>query len=246
MKNIYAFENKEDYQKYEPIIQRMSLNLKEYQHHLEERYNLNILPRRIVWTSHELAVNTFSSIPIPAFTNKDLIYISPELHHWRKLFQQQLDGRDLPSIQNFYESFGENHLLVILAHELTHHSDLFLDEFDNERRDSIWFEEGMCFYLPRRILLSEKEFNEITLVETTLVETFKDHYGNHSLDEFGKCAYEGTLTSIMFDYWRSYLAVKNLVDKQKDKNPLALFSDYRNWHEDGRKIPLTEYFHVNK
>ncbi|WP_433750657.1 hypothetical protein [Falsibacillus pallidus] len=245
MKNIYAFEHKEDYEKYEAIIQRMSLNLKEYQCHLQDRYQLNILPKGIVWTSHELAINTFSSIPIPAFTNKDLIYISPDLHNWRKLFLQQLEGNTLPDIERFYENFSEKHLLVILAHELTHHSDLFLDEFDDEREDSIWFEEGMCFYLPRRLLLSEKEFNEITFIENTLVETFKDQFGNHSLNEFGKCAYEGTLTSIMFDYWRSYLAVKDLVDKQKDKNPLVLFSEYKSWHDHGRKTPLTEYFHVN-
>lgn len=71
-------------------------------------------------------------------------------------------------MQKFYESYSENQVFIILAHELTHHSDLFLDEFDDEREDSIWFEEGMCFYLPRKILLSEKEFNEITNAERAI------------------------------------------------------------------------------
>lgn len=81
--------------------------------------------------------------------------MSPDLNKWRKLFLGQLEKRDLPTVHHFYENFSENHLLIIMAHELTHHIDLFPDEFD-EREDSIWFEEGMCFYLPRKTLLSEK------------------------------------------------------------------------------------------
>jgi len=51
----------------------------------------------------------------------------------------------------------KNHLFTIVAHELTHHSDLFLDEFDDEGAGGIWFEEGICNYLSRKMTLVESE-----------------------------------------------------------------------------------------
>ncbi|RDW14954.1 hypothetical protein [Oceanobacillus chungangensis] len=129
--------------------------------------------------------------------------------------------------------------------DVTHYSNLFLDDFDDEREDDIWFEEGICFYLPRRILLNEKEFNEITNAETELVEAFKDKYGNHSLADFGSSSYQGSLSSIMFDYWRSYLAVKFLVEVRANNDVKLVFDEYHKWDKDGRKVTLTEYFQIN-
>ena len=74
--------------------------------------------------------------------------------------------------------------------------------------DSIWFEEGMCDYLARKYILSETEFMEIVNAEAQMIVLFKDKYGHHSLDEFGGESYQGSLTSIMFNYWRSFQAVK--------------------------------------
>jgi len=48
------------------------------------------------------------------------------------------------------------------------------------------------------------------------VEMFKEDYGEHSLDEFGSHSYQGSLTSIMFDYWRSYLSVKYLIPRASE------------------------------
>ncbi|WP_231572488.1 hypothetical protein [Halobacillus sp. BBL2006] len=67
--------------------------------------------------------------------------MSPDIQEWRNLFLQQLEGRNLPHVHRFYETLSEKHLFTIVAHELSHHSDLFLDEFGEEREDSIWFEE---------------------------------------------------------------------------------------------------------
>ncbi|WP_144510083.1 hypothetical protein [Bacillus sp. FJAT-22090] len=245
MKQIYAFENIEDYTKYQDITESFDKKLKEYQHILEKKYSLTKMPKAIVWTTEELATTILSTIPIPAYTNKDIIYMSPDLQSWRKLFIKQLDDKDLPPIQRFYENYSENHLMTILAHELTHHSDLFIDEFEDERGDSIWFEEGMCQYLPRKYLLNEKEFEEITSVEMELVEVFKDKYGARSLDEFGSSSYEGSLSSIMYDYWRSYLAVKYLVEVRANNDIDSIFDQYQNWNKEGRKIPLTEFFELN-
>ncbi|MFC7320066.1 hypothetical protein [Halobacillus campisalis] len=245
MKQVFAFETKEGFEEHQSMIEGFNEKLKEYQFELEENYALKDLPKAIIWTSEELATTVFSDLPIPAFTNKDNIYISPELQNWRRLFLAQLEDKTNTKIERYYENMSENQLLTIVGHELTHHSDLFVDEFDDEREDAIWFEEGMCDYLSRKFLLSDEEFNEITDIESEMMEMFKDRYGDHSLDEFGHASYQGSLTSIMFDYWRSYLTVKYLVEEKAVGDIKQVFSEYQSWHNEGRKKPLTEYFEVN-
>lgn len=245
MKHIYAFETSEDYEKYQEIVEIFSAKLTKYQHILEEEFKLIDPPKGIVWTTEVLAMTVFSNIPIPAFTNKDIIYITPDLAAWRNLFLRQLDGRKSAKVEAFYKNMPEDHVFSIVAHELTHHSDLFLDEFDDERGDSIWFEEGMCEYLGRKFTLDEDEFTAITEVETELVEMFKTDYGNHSLDAFGSSSYEENLTSVMFDYWRSFLAIKYLVEERASGNVMQIFKEYHSWDEAGRSIPLTEYFKLD-
>ena len=244
MKQIFAFESKDEYEKHQDIIQRFIIKLKTYQQVLEDSYALTEKPNAIVWTNEEIATTVFSDLPIPAYTNKNTIYMSPDLATWRKIFLEQLEGKELPIIQEFYENLSENQVFIILAHELTHHSALFLDEFEDEREDSIWFEEGMCFYLPRKTLLDEQDFNRITLVEMTLVENFKSTYGKHSIDQFGIHSYNGSLTSIMFDYWRSYLAVKYLVEVRFNHDIHAVFEEYHKWSKGGRDVPLSQYFGI--
>ncbi|WP_073023863.1 hypothetical protein [Lutispora thermophila] len=245
MKHIYAFESMDEYKKHEDTIQQLCKKLNDYREILEREYALVDLPKGVLWTTEELATTVFSEIPIPAYTNKDLIYMVPDIETWRKIFIKQLDGKKLPHVQRFYENHTESELLIILTHELTQHSDLFLDDFDDEKESGIWFEEGMCFYLPRKILLSEDEFNEITDIERELFEAFKDEYGNHSLKDFGSCSYQGTLSSTMFDYWRSYLAVKFLVEVHANNDIKLVFHEYHKWFKEGKKVTLTEYFDIN-
>ena len=245
MKQIYAFESKRDYEKYQDTIERFQNKLVTYQQELEQNYALNDLPKAIVWTTGELATTTFSEIPIPAFTNKDIIYISPDVRYWRNLFVQQLEGREHPRIKAFYENLSEEHIFAIVGHELMHHSDLFVGEFDDDDwEDSIWFEEGMCEYLSKKLILDEEAFNEITNIESELVEMFKDTYGHHSIDAFGEASYQGSLTSIMFDYWRSFLAVKYLVEEQANHDVKQVFKAYQEWHTNGRKEPLSVYIGI--
>lgn len=242
MKTIYSFENMKAYEEHQAQIERFTERLTDYQKVLEKDFALTELPKAIVWTTAELATTIFSEVPIPAFTNKDIIYMSPDLTEWRQLFLRQLDGKKLPHIQQFYENYSENQLFTIAAHELTHHSDLFVDEFDGERDNSIWFEEGMCEYLPRKLLLSPVEFDEIAAIESELVKIFTKDYGRRSLDEFGSASYLGSLSSIMFDYWRSFLAVKELVEDRFDNDIQTVFERYKHWHDGGRKMPLTVFF----
>ncbi|MFD2045437.1 hypothetical protein ACFSTA_17270 [Ornithinibacillus salinisoli] len=245
MKHIYAFENNLEYEKYKHIAADLMERLTEYQKVLERNYSLTSMPKAIVWTTEELATSVFSTVAIPAYTSKDIIYITPDLDAWRKLFMEQLDGLDIPQVQHFFENYSENMLFTILAHELTHHSDLFLDEFADEREDSIWFEEGMCDYLARKTCLNKSEFLEIALIESELVEAFQDKYGDRTLDEFGIGSYQGCLSRIMFDYWRSFLTVKFLVEEVASNNIMKIFEQYHNWDKEGRKVPLTTYFGID-
>lgn len=244
MKQIFAFEDLDQLQPYTALATAMFQQLKEYQFFLEQEYALKDSPKAVIWTPEEIATTIFSNAPIPAFTRKDLIYMTPIVSEWKEIFFKQLADRELPIIRNFYERNTESEMLTILAHELTHHSDLFMEDFDDDHwEDEIWFEEGMCFYLPRKHLLTEEEFDEITTVEKTLVKEFEADYGNHSLSDFGKKTYAGNLTSIMYDYWRSYLTVKDLVERENG-NVMTVFAQYHDWYDSGKKTSLLKFFNL--
>lgn len=244
MRQIFAFETKDDHEKYEDVVHICIEKLKTYQAELEKNYVLTELPKGIVWTTMDLATTAFSNLPIPAFTSRDLIFLSPDLESWRTLFLTQLEDRTNQKVKTFYENLSLSHIVTILGHELTHHSDLFIDEFDDDREDSIWFEEGMCVYLPRKMMLSPAEFEAITSVERELIGMFQDKYGARSLDDFGSASYGGSLTSIMFDYWRSFFAVKYLVEEWADHDVKKVFAEYHRWQQEGKTKPLTEHFNI--
>lgn len=245
MKQIFAFEDGTQMEVHKDFTQSLFQKLLPYQRFLQQEFALKESPKAIVWTSTELATTIFSTVPIPAYTRKDLIYMSPVVEDWKSIFVEQLDSRNLPIIKNYYEKNTESQMMEILAHELTHHSDLFLEEFDDGNwEEDIWFEEGMCFYLPRKYLLDEQEFDEISTVERTLVKEFKEKYGQHSLSEFGSSTYKGNMTSIMYDYWRSFLAVKELVDRFTG-DIMAVFDHYHNWYNSGKKSLLIDYFQID-
>ncbi|MCP3031624.1 hypothetical protein LF817_09700 [Halobacillus sp. A1] len=239
MKQIYAFETKEEYGRYQEVIERFNKKLENYQRLLEDNYPLTTLPKGVVWTSEELATTLFSDFPIPAYTDGDVIYISPDLEAWRKLLIRQVDAYDIPEIKEFYENCSEDYLFTILAHELTHYSGAFSKEDNN------WFEEGMCDYLSRKLVLEEREFKEITNIELVLVEVHKERYGGHSLEDFGRPSDQGTiLINRMFDFWRSYLAVEFLVEVRASNDVEMILNEYKNWDREGRVIPLTEHFEM--
>lgn len=246
MRYIFSLENAEDYDTYHTISEQFKEKLSAYQSVLQTKYKLVDLPKAIVWTTPELATSVFSSVPIPAFTSKNIIYMTPDLSAWKALFIEQLEGQDHPEIKAFYEQITINQVLAIAGHELTHHSDLFLDEFEDDREDGIWFEEGMCDYLSRKHLLEEREFERISDIEYKLIGLFKDKYGDHTLEVFGSSSYGGSLTSIMYDYWRSGFTVKYLVEKKFQNDEMKVFEEYHKWDREGRKVTLLKYFGVEE
>lgn len=69
--------------------------------------------------------------------------MNSNLEDWRQLYLRQLEGLQHVEIEEYYKAISNDHIFCIIAHELMHHSNLFLDEYDDDRLDSILFEEGM-------------------------------------------------------------------------------------------------------
>lgn len=245
MKNIYAFESVEELQAYSKDIEQLNKKLVAYQALLEKEFGLDDLPKAIVWTSKENATTIFSNTPVPAYTNDVRICMSPIVQDWREFHLAQLEGQRNERIEKYYSEITLDHVFCILAHELTHHLQLFIDDFDDGRKNSIWFEEGMCEYLSQKLTLSAEQYEELVAVEGELIELFTEKYGQHSLDEFGKGSYEATsLTAIMIYYWRSSKAIKYIVEDCYGGDIHKVFALYYEWDKAGRTVPLTEYFGV--
>ena len=92
-------------------------------------------------------------------------------------------------------------------------------------------------------LITEEEFEAETRINRQLVELLKNSYGNHSLEQFGKSTYEGDYASIFFEYWRSFLAVKQIVEDYKG-DIKAVFASYHKWNEECNGQTLLEWFDV--
>lgn len=245
MKHIYAVETKEELLKYQEFVHEFEPRLREYIDFLKEKYEVIELPRTIVWASEEIATKLISDIPVPAYTNEFRVVMTPELETWRAIYLKQLDGlEEKKEIQDYYtNSLSQNHVMKILGHELAHHSELFLEDFESYFSDGIWFEEGMVEYISRRYFLSEEEFEAEAKVNRQLVDLLKERYGNHSLEQFGEATYEGDYASIFFEYWRSFLAVKQIVEDYNG-NVRAVFESYHKWAGDNNGQTLIEWFDV--
>jgi len=54
-----------------------------YKEYLINQFELKILPKSIVWTSSENATTVFSQVPVPAYTNREIIFMSPSVREWK-------------------------------------------------------------------------------------------------------------------------------------------------------------------
>lgn len=252
MNHIYAVETEKELIEYQNYVKSIEYKLNAYIDFLKKEYQVIELPKTIVWTSGEVATKLISDIPVPAYTNEYRIVMAPSLETWREIYLKQLDKLgdnqkiedDVKTIQDYYrENLSENHVLQILGHELTHHSEWFLEDFHSDYSDGIWFEEGMAEYISRKYFLTKEEFREVTRINRLLVDLLKTRYGTHSLEQFGKSTYEGDYASIFFEYWRSFLAVKQIVEDYKG-DVKAVFASYHRWNEEYNGQTLLEWFDV--
>lgn len=167
------------------------------------------------------------------------------MESWRSIYLKQLDGladsEMVQTIRHYYEtSLSERHLLQILGHEFVHHSTFFPDT-DYQR--GIWFEEGMCEYISRKYFLTDQEFQEEAEVNRLLVELHRERYGAPSLEQFGSATYRGDYAGIFFEYWRSFLAVQQIMQAH-GSDIFAVFRCYQTWLHSGSTQPLAQWLRL--
>ncbi|OEF99002.1 hypothetical protein BHF71_09950 [Vulcanibacillus modesticaldus] len=186
-------------------------------------------PKGIVFHDFESATQVFSSIPLPAYTSRELIHITPLPKVWREIFLSVTNDKNTSEAQKYFKKLDIIDVATIAAHELTHHSEIFHDDFDKIDEDNKWFEEGMCFYLPRKIMMSENKFEKIMSVENELIKLYNSKFGNYVLSEFGKSASKNNYASILYDYWRSTNVVRRLVEIFFNGDVKRLLEFYKSW-----------------
>lgn len=244
MNQIYAVRNQKDLESLQSFVNSIEPIFSQYLLFLKNEFHVTDLPRAILWTDLEIATHLISDIPLPAYTNDYRTVFCPDLEVWRNIYLRQLEKVDNKIIREYYASkLNRNHILQILGHEFVHHSNLFLDSFDTNYESGIWFEEGMCEYISRKYFLTDEQFQEEAKINALLVEQFRGKYGAHPLEDFGLSTYRNDYASIFYEYWRSFLTVKQIVDAHNG-DVHAVFRSYHEWHKDNNSITLEEWFHI--
>lgn len=244
--HVYAVKTPEELSRYQEIVRRIQPKLDAYISLLARDYAVQALPKAIVWTSAHTATQLISDIPVPAYTNEHRIVMTPDLDTWRGIYLKQLDDCEeanaVKMLRSYYQTgLSENHILQILGHELAHHSELFLDEFDFDYEYGIWFEEGMAEYISRRYFLTDEEFEAEAAANRQLIDLYQQQHRTHSMEEFGSATYDKDYAGIFYEYWRSFLAVNRIVNDHNG-NVQAVFQSYHRWHESRTARSLEEWF----
>lgn len=244
MRHLYAFENLLE----APIhdIEWLKQQLEPFQQWLRSDFNVFELPKGFIWTTWELATNFFrDQKPLAAYTSEDFVYLSPELAAWKSFYINAFS--DSPEhILTYFNNITRDEILTIAGHELVHHSDFFVDDFDDDYERNIWFEEGMCDYIARKHLLAQAQFDERLAIEEAIVHHYANQFGDHSIDDFGQATYaRQNLTEIFYEYCRSFIAVQHLVDVRYEGNLAEVLRIYNAWHSEGRKTSLAACFNTD-
>lgn len=250
MKHLFCVESEQELAKYCAFADMAMPRLEAYAEYIANAFEVRELPRAVIWTSLDAATHLISDIPVPAYTNDFRVVIAPELDVWRQIYLKQLDGVQISednanivnAVTDYYRNeLSDNYVLQILGHELAHHSDLFLDDFNSPLSDGIWFEEGMVEYISRKYFLTEGEFAAEVENNRRIVSLLEGRYGAHSLEEFGASTYDGDYASIFFEYWRSFLAVNAIVQRHCG-DVRSVFESYHEWNRSNSGMTLLKWF----
>jgi hypothetical protein len=183
------------------------------------------------------ATTVFSEYVLPAWTNLSLIHLDPVIADWKQIYLSALSPDMSGSIQalvaDYYQSLDALDIATIGAHELTHH----LHRFSDTPEQAAWFEEGSCFYAPRKHLLPGARRSQLQQVERALIEAHEARLGGHPVWQFGFGNTGGEFTDALFDYWRAIQTVSHLGETYAHgdvKHLLTLFDQWKSQHEQTR------------
>ncbi|MBP2622417.1 hypothetical protein [Streptococcus oricebi] len=243
MEYLIASNDQEEFTAYQAFIGRARPQVEKYIKKLEEDYRLIELPKGLVLANVHQATEVLSQKSIAAYTNAHFITLTPDVTYWKELFLRTVEGVEHHLVDEFYQDYSEIDVLQVLGHELAHHSDLFLDDFE-DNRTAMWFEEGMVEYLSAKMLLPPKRFEQKLALERYLVDNLKDKYGRAGLESFTVETYQESIQAIFYQYWRSFVTVKDLVE-QYGNNPLAVFEVYHDWFYSEKAVHFSTYLGLN-
>lgn len=242
LRHIYTFEDKDDVPIYKDDIAYFHRELTDYEDYLTEHFELVNVPKAVFWVSEFVMKNVFEK-SIPAFTREEGIYMCIDEAVWKNHLTEVIPDSAPDFVKDYYDEHIQDEMLTILGHELTHHSELFLNEFSDENPtcEDMWFEEGMAMFLPRYYYYDEAMFQEIYEVEKYLYEHYKNEYQTGPLEMFNYDIYGQSPVQDMFHYWRSFIVITDLVLGRYQGDVKLLFEDYYEWDRRGREFPLSEY-----
>ncbi|MCA0983127.1 hypothetical protein LCL89_03585 [Halobacillus yeomjeoni] len=199
-------------------------------------------PRGMVFHDFSSATELYSEIPIPAYTSRDLIHLNPEPSVWKEIFFSTVVPEKMGEVYDYYSETNVREVAMIAAHEWTHHAEFFHDDFEGDE-ENMWFEEGMCEYIPRTFMLDEQERVRLSRVEYELIQFYKSEFGEYPLVNFGQAGYRmgnnESFTAAFYDYWRSAWVVERLVEDYFDGSLTPLIQLYQSWDQ---SQPLHDFF----
>lgn len=243
MKSIFMMDELNDIEETQKTAKYFIDKIENYIDILKKDYELNDMPEHVIWTSDYVMTHVFKK-NVPAFTNEKGIFMNIEKESWKTFLNGQIKSDMSEKTQKIFNNYLEKEMLCILGHEITHHCDFFLTEFDDLdiSSDDLWFEEGLVTFLPRYYLYNDKEFKEIIQYETELFNYYKSKYDENNLESFTYEIYKSNDNAyVMFHYWKSFLAIVDLVENYYEGNIHKMIKQYQQWNKEGKKQKLSEY-----
>lgn len=189
-------------------------------------------PRGIIFHV-DSATKVFSDHVLPVWANGEFIHIDPLIDDWKRILISA-SSSDMPSnvralVMNYYSSLNIHDVATIVGHEMAHHLGCFAYTFDGEINDSMWFEEGLCFYLPRKRLFTHDRFEALMHIESLLIDVHKGEFGGHPVWQFGKSDDGRSFVAALFDYWRATAVVRSITEDYTAGDIVKVFQLFEHW-----------------
>ncbi|SFQ45171.1 hypothetical protein SAMN02910358_02203 [Lachnospiraceae bacterium XBB1006] len=245
MEQLYLCKNPEELLRLKQHAQSVMEGLESFIRDIQRYMRVEEMPGCMVWTEKETATKLIRSVPVPAYTNDFRTVMVPYPEVWANLYLEQLTGYDpgrveVKEVRDYYEHIPMNQIRQILGHEFVHWSNFFQDDVYEE---SVWFEEGMAEYISRRWFFTASEYAREKRINQVLVSLYEEAHGEQSLENFGKQTYEDGITTIFYFYWKSFLYVESLIEKQSGDLG-EVFGCYQRWCETSHELSLLDWFQM--